>query len=156
MQRFYEKWSQFIIEDDKPFYKKLNLEVIPDDERESKMKKLYENNVTGVSRGITMFYHRICDKYLNIRRNDVSNFLKLSNLYFNFNLYQKNYIFYQITRTQNHVINKPILSRNVNERYGIDCIDMTSFAKENGGINNGYKFILTVVDYFFRYVWARK
>ena len=87
MQRFYEKWSQFIIEDDKPFYKKLNLEVIPDDERESKMKKLYENNVTGVSRGITMFYHRICDKYLNIRRNDVSNFLKLSNLYFNFNLY---------------------------------------------------------------------
>ena len=105
--------------------------------------KLYENNITGVSRGITMFYHTICYKYLNIRRNDVSNFLK-------------NQKKYQITRTQNHVINRPILSRNVNERYGIDCIDMTSFAKENGGINNGYKFILTVVDHFSRYVWARK
>ena len=46
------KWSQFIIKDDKLFLKKLNLEVIPDDERESKMKELYENNVTGVSRGV--------------------------------------------------------------------------------------------------------
>ena len=90
-----------------------------------------------------MFYHTISDKYLNIRRNDVSNFLKTQKIY-------------QITRTQNHVINKPILSRNVNERYGIDWIDMTSFAKENGGINNGFKFILIVVDYFSRYVWARK
>ena len=143
MQRFYDKWSQFMITDDKLFYKKLNLEVIPDDERESRMKEMYENNITGVSRGITMFYHTICEKYLNIRRMDVSNFLK-------------NQKMYQITRTQNHVINKPILSRNVNERYGIDCIDMTSFAKENGGINNGFKFILTVVDYFSRYVWARK
>ena len=57
MQRFYDKWSQFMIKDDKLFYKKLNLEVIPDDERESKMKEMYENNITGVSRGITMFYH---------------------------------------------------------------------------------------------------
>ena len=143
MKRFYDKWSQFMIKDDKQFYKKLNLEVIPDDERESKMKELYENNITGVSRGITMFYYTICEKYLNIRRMDVSNFLK-------------NQKIYQITRTQHHVINKPILSRNVNERYGIDCIDMTSFAKENGGINNGFKFILTVVDYFSRHVWARK
>ena len=143
MKRFYDKWSQFMIKDDKLFYKKLNLEVIPDDERESKMKELYENNITGVSRGITMFYYTICEKYLNIRRMDVSNFLK-------------NQKIYQITRTQHHVINKPILSRNVNERYGIDCIDMTSFAKENGGINNGFKFILTVVDYFSRHVWARK
>ena len=143
MKRFYDKLSQFVIKDDILFYKKINLEVISDDKRESKMKELYENNVTGVIRGITMFYHTICDKYLNIRRNDVSNFLR-------------NQKIYQITRTQNHVINQPILSRNVNERYGIDCIDMTSFAKENGGIDNGYKFILTVVDYFSRYVWARK
>ena len=38
MKRFYDKWSQFMIKDDKLVYKKLNLEVIPDDERESKMK----------------------------------------------------------------------------------------------------------------------
>ena len=51
-----------------------------------------------------------------------------------------------MTRTQHHRMNKPILSKNVNERWGIDCINMTSFANNNGGIHNGYKFILTVVD----------
>ena len=53
-------------------------------------------------------------------------------------------------------MNKPILSKNVNEQWGIDCINMTSFANNNGGVQNGYKFILTVVDYFSRFVWARK
>ena len=38
--RFNEKWTQFIIKDDKLVYKKLNLEVVPDDEREAKMKEL--------------------------------------------------------------------------------------------------------------------
>ena len=61
-----------------------------------------------------------------------------------------------MTRTQHHKMNKPILSKNINERWGIDCINMTSFANNNGGIHNGYKFILTVVDYFSRFVWARK
>ena len=44
----------------------------------------------------------------------------------------------------------------MNERWRIDCINMTSFANNNGEVQNGYKFILTVVDYFSRYVWARK
>ena len=33
---------------------------------------------------------------------------------------------------------------------------MTSFANNNGGNHNGYKFISTVVDYFSRFVWAIK
>ena len=34
---------------------------------------------------------------------------------------------------------------------------MTSFANYDGGVQkNDYKFILTVVDYFSRFVWARK
>ena len=69
-RRYYEKWNQFEIRDDKLFYKKLNLEVIPDDKRDEKMKELYENEITGPGRGIEMFYHTICDKYLNIRRSD--------------------------------------------------------------------------------------
>ena len=142
-RRYNEKWNQFEIRDDKLFYKKLNLEVVPNNERNEKMKELYENDISGPGRGIEMFYHTICDKYLNIRRSDASEFLKTQKVY-------------QITRTQHHKMNKPILSKNVNERWGIDCINMTSFANNNGGIHNGYKFILTVVDYFSRYVWARK
>ena len=39
MKRFYDKLSQFVIKDDILFYKKINLEVISDDKRESKMKE---------------------------------------------------------------------------------------------------------------------
>ena len=142
-KRYNEKWSQFEIRDDKLFYKKLNLEVVPNDERIEIMKELYENEITGPGRGIEMFYHKICDKYLNIRRSDTSAFLKTQKVY-------------QMTRIQHHKMNEPILATNVNERWGIDCINMTSFANNNGGVQNGYKFILAVVDYFSRFVWARK
>ena len=54
-RRYYEKWNQFEIRDDKLFYKKLNLEVVPDDKRNEKMKELYENDISGPGRGIEMF-----------------------------------------------------------------------------------------------------
>ena len=47
------------------------------------------------------------------------------------------------------------MSSSPNERYGIDCINMVSFASANGGIDRGWKFILTVVDYFSRKCWLR-
>jgi IS30 family transposase len=62
---------------------------------------------------------------------------------------------YQLTRPQNHIINKPILATAPNERYGVDCISMTSDTNGNGG-GRGYKFILTVVDYYSRKVWLRR
>ena len=51
-KKYNEKWSQFEIRDDKLFYKKLNLEVVPNDERIEIMKELYENEITGPGRGI--------------------------------------------------------------------------------------------------------
>ena len=114
----------------------MNLEVVPDDKRDEKMKELYENETLGPGRGIEIFYHTICDLYLNIRRSDASDFLKKQKVY-------------QITRTQHHKINKPILSKNVNERWGIDCINMTSFANNNGGVQNGYKFIFHYLINFY-------
>ena len=63
-KRYNEKWSQFEIRDNKLFYKKLNLEVVPDEERDEKMKEIYENETLGPSRGIEMFYHTICELYL--------------------------------------------------------------------------------------------
>ena len=98
----------------------MNLEAVPNDKRAEKMKELYENETIGPSWGIEMFYHTICELYLNIRRSDASDFLKKQKVY-------------QMTRTQNHRINKPILATNVNERWGIDCINMMSFANNNGG-----------------------
>jgi transposase InsO family protein len=89
-----------------------------------------------------MFYKRVRDTYLNIRRSDVSAFLKSQKVY-------------QITRPQNHKTNKPILALSPNERWSLDCVNMVSYASANGGIDAGYKFILTVCDFFSRKVWLR-
>jgi hypothetical protein len=126
----------------KLIYKPLNLTVVPDGERNTILKGIYEDIKTGVGQGIDLFYKRIRDKYLNIRRSDVSAFLKSQKVY-------------QITRPQNHIINKTILALSPNERWGIDCINMVAYASANGGIDRGTKFVLTVCDYFSRKTWLR-
>jgi hypothetical protein len=142
-KRFLAKWEKdFKLENNKLIYIPLKLEVVPNDKRYEVLLKIYKNLKTGVGQGITMFYHRITDNYLNIRRKDVSEFLKSQKLY-------------QITRPQNHIQNKPILAKSPNERWGIDCINMVSYANANGGDERGWKFILTIVDYFSRKVWLR-
>ena len=141
-RRFIQKWSDFKIVNDKLFYIPLNLEVVPNDKRNEILLGIYKDITKGVGQGIDMFYHRIVENYLNIRRKDVEEFLKSQKVY-------------QITRPQNHKMNKPILATSPNERWGIDCINMTSYASSNGGIDKGHKFILTCVDYFTRKVWLR-
>jgi transposase InsO family protein len=115
---------------------------IYDDERNMVLKKIYEDITLGVGQGIDMFYGRVRDKYLNIRRSDLSTFLKSQKLY-------------QITKSQNHTINKPIMTSSPNERWALDCINLVSFASSNGGKDRGWKYILTVCDYFSRKVWLR-
>jgi hypothetical protein len=130
-RRFIQKW-----------YTPLNLTVVPDDKRNDVLKSIYEDIKQGPGQGISLFYKRVRDSYLNIRRSDVSAFLK-------------NQKVYQITKSQNHTTNKPIMSSSPNERYGIDCINMVSYASANGGVDRGTKFILTIVDYFSRKMWLR-
>jgi Tfp pilus assembly PilM family ATPase len=57
-------------------YSPLNLIVVPDDKRNDVLKQIYEDITQGVGQGIDLFYARVRDKYLNIRRSDVSIFLK--------------------------------------------------------------------------------
>jgi IS30 family transposase len=141
--RFKQRWSKdWEVRSDKLVYKPLNLTVVPDGERNTVLKTIYEDLTQGVGQGISLLHKRIRDKYLNIRRSDVGTFLKSQKVY-------------QITRPQNHIINKPVMSTPPNNRWGMDCISMISYASANGGINEGTKFILTVVDYYSRKVWLR-
>jgi hypothetical protein len=140
---FIQKWSKdWEMRNGKLVYTPLNLTVVPHGERNAVLKGIYEDIKTGVGQGIDLFYKRIRDKYLNIRRSDVGTFLKSQKVY-------------QITRPQNHITNKPILALSPNERWGMDCINMVAYASANGGIDRGTKFILTVVDYFSRKTWLR-
>ena len=141
--RFLAKWEKdFKIQNDKLVYIPLNLIVVPDGERENILKTVYEDITQGVGQGISMFYNRVREKYLNITRSDINTFLN-------------NQKTYQLTKSQNHTINKPIMSSSPNERWGIDCINLVSFASSNGGIDRGWKYVLSVVDYFSRKVWLR-
>ena len=142
IKRFLAKWDEnWKFENGKLIYVPYDLEVVPEDHINDVLLDIYKDNSTGVGQGIEVFYKRIRNKYLNIRRIDVSKFLKSQKVY-------------QITRPQLHKINHPILARSPNSRWGIDCISMISFSTANGGVR-GWKYILTVVDYFSRYVWLR-
>jgi transposase InsO family protein len=137
--RFIKKWTPLYVADNHLIYRPDNLKVIIDpEEKEEILKKLYENDRTGVGSGIVQFYHMVTRKYLNIRRKDVADFLKR----------QKNY---QITRNTQHKINKPILATRPNERWAIDLIELERYEKQN----KNYRYILTCIDHFSRYVWAR-
>jgi hypothetical protein len=127
-RRFIQKWSKdWEVKIGKLVYTPLNLTVVPDDKRNDVLKSIYEDIKQGPGQGISLFYKRVRDKYLNIHRSDVSAFLK-------------NQKVYQITKSQNHTTNKPILSVSPNERYGIDCINVVSYASANGGVDRGAKF----------------
>jgi hypothetical protein len=81
-KRFLAKWEKdFKIVNDKLVYIPLNLTVIPDDKRNDLLLKIYKDLKQGVGQGIDMFYSRVREKYLNIRRIDVSKFLKSQKVY---------------------------------------------------------------------------
>ena len=85
------------------FSKILDFEVVRNGGRIEKMKEIDDDEITGVTRGKEIFNHNICNKCLNTKKSDASDSLKTQKVY-------------QMTRTQNHKMNKPILATNVNER----------------------------------------
>ena len=110
--RFIKKWTPFYVANNHLIFRPKNLTVIiVQAERDEVLKKLYNDERTGVGSGISQFYHIVCKKYLNIKRKDVAEFLKRQKVY-------------QLTRNTHHIINKPILASAPNERWAIDLVDM--------------------------------
>jgi IS30 family transposase len=137
INKFKNRWDEFKIEDDKVIYKKLNLEVVPPLEKEKKLEELYNDMKIGTGMGIKSFYNKVIQFYLNIKRKDVKEFLI------------KQYP-YQLTKVPKKTINKPIISKFPNERWSCDLIDLSYYE----GHNKKRKYILTVIDYFSKYVFA--
>ena len=102
-----------------------------------KLNEIYNDPNLGLGLGIVSFYNIVKNKYIGIIRDDVEKFLK-------------NQTVYQITKEPRKGINKPIITTYPNERWAIDLVDMKIYEKQN----NGYKYILTCIDYFTKYVWT--
>lgn len=114
--------------------KATNQVVVRDDDKAVKIRSVYDE----VGLGIKTLYQQVSRRYLNIRREDVEEFLKNNEIY-------------QLTKKPVKQINRKIISDGVNKTWGIDLIDMSSHVKSN----RGYKFIMTCVDFHSKYAMLR-
>ena len=136
MKRFIERFKYgYTLSNNKIFYK--HLELISNEDMNDKLNEIYNDPNLGLGLGIVSFYKFVKNKYIGIIRDDVEKFLK-------------NQTVYQITKEPRKGINKPIITTYPNERWAIDLVDMKIYEKQN----NGYKYILTCIDYFTKYVWT--
>ena len=128
-KKFVENYENFILEGNDIYYKPLHLKVVPESQKEMVLKKIYQNPDEGLGLGIASFYDFVKSKYLNFTRKYVGDFLKQQTPY-------------QLTTSQRKPVNRPIVAKYPNNRWAIDLIDMSSYE------DKGYKYIMTVIDYF--------
>jgi IS30 family transposase len=152
--RYVEKLKHFVVKDGKLIYNpkeiKLedknfitkqsayNLEVIPKTEIENVLSKEYNDNKV-IGKGVRQFYKYITSKYINIKREDIEEFLRSHQQY-------------QLTRPISHRTNKPIVAKYPNQLWAIDLIDLSPYTD----YNYQNRYIITVVDIFSRKIWIEK
>lgn len=129
---------RFALRDDKVFYEPLNLEWVPEDGADAALQPLYDDFKTGAGAGIRSFYSRVQQRFFGINRVQVAEFLAKQAPY-------------QLQKRPPRPINKPVIGEYPNHRWEADLVSMERYA----GHNKQRKHILTVIDVFSRYVWAR-
>lgn len=95
------------------------------------MKQKYNDNRV-IGKGVRHYHKYIIGKHVNIKRQDVENFIKTDELY-------------QMTRPKVHRINKPIIAKYPNQVSGIDLIHANNKIKK-------FRYIITIDDMFSRKV----
>jgi hypothetical protein len=135
LKKFKEKYTGFIIRNNQLIYRPTNQKVIPFSKKQQILKSEY-NDKSNMGKGVVSFYKYLNTKYININRQDVQDYLN-------------SVPEYQMSKNIKYRINKPIVSKFVNQTWGIDLIDMEPFVN----FNNKYKYILTTVDIFSRKTW---
>ena len=99
---------------------------------------MYDDLKIGTGAGIKSFHRKVMNKYLGISREDIRKFLEKQSPY-------------QLTKQEPKIVNKPIITRYPNERWQADLIDVEAYAKDN----QNHKYILTIIDNFSKYVFAK-
>jgi hypothetical protein len=129
---FEKKYAGFDLSKDgrNLMYTPLNLQVVPKIYKTMVLKKEYKRSFGS---GIVNFYKTIREKFLNIKRTDVSAFIKGQQIP-------------QLTDIMRHRTNKPIVADYPNQIWCIDLIDMSMYETKN----KGFRYILTVIDVFSR------
>jgi hypothetical protein len=115
INKFKERYDNFEIKNDN-FFKPLNLQVIPEHFKHTKLKELYDDIKFGAGSSCINFYYKIVDHYLNITRQDVTNFVN--------DQAPHQITTYQLPRG----IDPPKLSPYPNYKWACDLIDMSIYS----------------------------
>lgn len=127
-----KKYKDFSLSADQRnlIYNPSNLQVVPRINITTVLKKEYK---TKFGAGIVAFYKTIREKYLNIKRSDVSAFIKRQPIP-------------QMTSIFKHRTNKPIISKFPNQLWAVDLIELQYYKSKN----RNYTYIFNAVDIFSR------
>jgi hypothetical protein len=103
------------------------------------LRKIYYNPSHPASfSSLQKLFEEAKKKSPNIKIKDVSNWLKGQNTY---TLHRQRKKYFKRNK---------IIAENINEQFQADLVDMQAFQAEN----NGYKYILTVIDIFSKFAFA--
>lgn len=140
LKKFYKKFEGFENKNGKFIYEPLNLEVVPTNNKELKLKKLKElyDSSESLGKGQQNFYQLVISKYLGISREDCINFLKSQ-------------VDFQLTRKPKRQFQRPINANSCFAIFAIDLVDLNPYI--NIKENKNYRYILTVIDLFSNYTW---
>jgi len=138
--RFRTKYEGFTKQGNKILYQPLNLEVVEFDEKENKLKELFNTDDNVVGKGIYGLFKYLQSKYIGFTRNDIQAFMEANS---NYQMRQP---------LSSGRINKPIVSKFPNQLWACDLIDMEAFSTNN----YKWRYILNVVDIFSRKLWIAK
>ena len=117
----------------------VQLLVIYPDEIEEFLQEIYDNHSVALGKGVQKFYDFVSTKVLGLSRKDCEDFLKRQ-------------LPYQLTRPTVASRNKMKRYTKPNQMWAMDLIDMSNLA----GQNNGWNFILSVIDLYTKRCYLRK
>jgi hypothetical protein len=113
------------------------LSVIPKEEVDAKLKEiLQEPNVVG--KGINQLNWWVKERYLGISRQNIIDALKKDSTW-------------QLSFGRRKMASKSYLLSSPMQYWAMDLIDVNYYATHN----NGYNYILTVIDLFSKFCWLR-
>ena len=140
-KRYAVKYKDFNVnENDELVFTPLGLIVVPKAEANAVLKNIYAGDKNaGLGKAILALYMYVRDRYVNITRAQVRQFI----------MGQTNY---QLTKDFKHRVNKPIVAKHPNEIWCMDLVDMNFYVRNN----RGWRYILVVVDVFSRKIWLER
>jgi transposase InsO family protein len=131
------RWRGFHVADGVLIHSATNRQVVPLSRVVPLLTELYAQ--PSWKSGRDRFHARVAERYVGISRRDVMDFLRRQETW-------------QLHRPIRRLrVRQVVLSRRPLDHWQMDLVDFTAHT----ALNNGHRFVLTVMDCFTKYAWAR-